>query len=116
MPHLIVESSSGLENDVNFESLLKRLHLSLERCPGIELDRVKSRLHLYSNVLVGKKTHDKMIHVSLAVLSGRNDETKKVYSKTLFEILIESIPENLRSDISLTVEVRDLHRESYLRN
>ena len=117
MPHLTVEYSKSLSDKIPMDQILKKLHLSLEACSGLDLNRVKSRLVEHAVVLGGKGALEiQMVHVTLAILSGRDPETKKSYSQTLFDTVVSSVPVGVLSSISLTIEIRDMDRDSYIRN
>ena len=116
MPHLTIEYSKSLNKDVDTHALLKAIHTSIDGCDGVDMNRVKSRLIEHENVLNGKDAHAiGMIHVTLAILSGRDIETKKSYGKALFDALKANVPEKVRQSASLTVEIRDMEQACYFR-
>ena len=88
----------------------------MENCPGVDMSRVKSRLVEHEKILNGKNaTEIQMIHVTLAVLSGRDTATKKIYGQALFNSLKESVTQEIRNTAALTVEIRDMDKDCYFR-
>ena len=116
MPHLTIEYSRSLADQIDTKKLLKAIHSSIDGCDGVDMNRVKSRLIAHDQVINGNDAHEiNMIHVTLAILSGRDLETKKSYGKALFVKLKENVPESVRQSASLTVEIRDMEQACYFR-
>jgi len=116
MPHLCVEYTKNLESEVDVTDVLRSLHLATLKCAGVDINRVKSRLVEHQIVLSGDQaTATKMIHVSMAILSGRDAETRKAYGQQLFEVL-ENKCQQVERPLSLTVEIRELEKNCYFRN
>lgn len=117
MPHVTIEYSKNLEHEVELPKLLHDIHTSLIGCPGIDMSRVKTRLHSCNSVLNETDAREvKMIHVTLAILSGRNNAEKKTCGEKLFAALKQNIPEKIVSNTALSVEVRDMDRDNYFRS
>ena len=115
MPHLTVEYTQNLKTKVNMPLILEKLHSSLKVAPGIEMNRVKSRLIHTDRVIVDSDAVEiHMIHVTAYILTGRDVQTRKLYGEILFEELMKQA--SFIPDISLTVEVREMERASYFRN
>lgn len=116
MPHLTIEYSKNLEKEVDVQKLLLVAHNSLIDCPGIDMSRVKSRLHSTDRVLNQTDAHEiTMIHVTLAVLVGHEIEHRKIYGRKLFDTLKSLIPKNQSETTALSVEVREMDRDFYFR-
>lgn len=116
MPHLTIEYSKNLEKEMDVHKLLHDVHNSLIDCPGIDMSRVKSRLHATDHVLNQKDAREvKMVHVMLAVLAGHEAEHRKSYGNTLFQTIKRFIPEKLIQTTALSVEVREMDRDFYFR-
>jgi 5-carboxymethyl-2-hydroxymuconate isomerase len=117
MPHLTIEYSTELENKINKDAILIAVHQALNNCPELDMSRLKSRVIRHSRVITGSVGEMlEMIHVSLAVLSGRSVETRKSFGECLFSALQKTVPLDMQKTISLTVEVREMEKASYFRN
>ncbi len=106
MPHCIVEHSPCVDpTELNQKVFLGALESGLFASDGSD---IKVRSIVYENYQTGAVKED-FIHVTLRILSGRNEEDKQRLSKNvLFQL--EALP---LSNSSLTVEVVDMHKESY---
>ena len=116
MPHLTLEYSKNLESKIDSHALISALHQSLNSCAEIDMNRLKSRAFCTSDVISGGKGHlIQMLHVTLAVLSGRPEEVRKGFGQRLYDALTECVDNSIGA-CSLTVEVREMDRNSYFRN
>lgn len=116
MPHLTIEYSKNLENEMDVQKLLYDAHNSLIDCPGIDMSRVKSRLHPTDRVLNQNDAHEiTMVHVTLAVLAGHEADHRKAYGKSLFQVIKNFVPQKLAETTALSVEVREMDRDFYFR-
>jgi 5-carboxymethyl-2-hydroxymuconate isomerase len=117
MPHLSIEYSKNLKSKLSVDEILKQLHASVGKCADIEMNRVKSRLIEHERVISYEPANEiEMIHATLSILSGREPALRQSYGQILFEALLRAVPESLQKSISLTVEIREMERESYFRN
>ncbi|MDG1858498.1 MAG: 5-carboxymethyl-2-hydroxymuconate Delta-isomerase [Emcibacteraceae bacterium] len=108
MPHCIIEFTRDLENaidmnrlvDVAFESIEKTdlFNRSAIKCRAIPLDYFKSGLE-----------RDDYIHITVKILPGRTTEQKQLLTQSV----IDEVSKIVGRIQSLSVEVVDLHGESY---
>ena len=110
MPHLIIDYSDNLGSSIQELKILEALHDVMLNCGLFSPDAVKSRSYNAQDFLVGTKGNSgSFLHVSVAILSGRTVEQKQTLSQALINILQEKL-----IDVdSLTVEIRELDRETY---
>lgn len=106
MPHCIIEHSS----DIDAQSLIEQVHqgaldASLFTPEGSD---IKVRAQSFSQYRTGSVDLS-FIHVSLRILSGRNTEQKNALSQGVLNKLNALAITNC----SISVEVIDIHRESY---
>ncbi|EJB8451803.1 TPA: 5-carboxymethyl-2-hydroxymuconate Delta-isomerase [Vibrio parahaemolyticus] len=106
MPHCIIEHSSSIGSvDLNQKVFLGALESNLFEPDGSD---IKVRSIAYENYQTGT-TKDDFIHVTLRILSGRNEQDKLHLSNSVMSRL-KSIQ---LVGASLTVEVVDIDRKSY---
>jgi len=106
MPHCVVEHSINLDSDLLVQKVfLGALSTGLFEPDGSD---IKVRALGYSSYMTGPKKSD-FIHVALKILSGRTSEQKLSLSKAVIEELIALA----YNDVSITVEVVDMDRDSY---
>jgi len=107
MPHIIVEYSSALEQEVS--GLLPKLHDTLA-AQGIDKARIKTRGISLAHAVVGDQgTDGKMMHATLLLLEGRDVATKKQYADPLHAVMKEAAPDGC----AVTLEVRDMAADTY---
>lgn len=114
MPHITLEYSANLSCPPSGQ-LLERLHNLLPRIGPFELLAIKSRMIEHSVFLIADGGSDAaFIHLELAILSGRDAETKREVSNQLLEFLSSEFASCLKTQqISLTVEVREMNLDCY---
>ncbi len=106
MPHCVIEHSSNIDSDLLVQTVYSAA-LSSELFEPDGSD-IKVRALAYTSYMTGPVKAD-FIHVALKILSGRDDEQKSNLASTVTSGLVslELI------DVSITVEVVDMDRESY---
>jgi 5-carboxymethyl-2-hydroxymuconate isomerase len=114
MPHIIVECSRNIAAAPDVPELLQSLHRTMTAQEGVDEVKVKTRLLSLSHSIVGKSAPEEgaMVHVTLLLLEGRAPEVKKAYGAALHKALSEHLKSRY-SEASLTVEIRDMVRETY---
>ena len=113
MPHIIVEYSPQLEDEIDVPHMLHDMHQSLgERLGGVE--RIKTRAVKIDHNVVGEQgIEGRMIHITLLLLEGRDVETKKAYSEPLCDIA-KKCTNSFSSSCAVTLEVRDMDKDTYI--
>ncbi len=111
MPHIIVEYCETL-NTLDVPKLLSDLHDHLAERESVSLQSIKTRAVPIKYVLVGDAPmHNQMVHITLKLLPGRNDDLKKQMAQGFFDITHKALHHDKR--ISISVEVTELHAASY---
>ena len=109
MPHIITEYTEGLSDKI--ADLMPELHQNLCGQPTVAMEAVKTRaIPVYSAVIGDGETQKNMIHVTLKLLPGRDDDLKKQMAQGLFDTISKYV--DIKSS-SISVEVTELHKESY---
>ena len=108
MPHCVIEYSANLEAACPPARLVEAVQRGALGSGLFEPDHVRTRAIAYTQCISGHQaTH--FVHVTLKILSGRDQQQKKALSECVLGEL-ESLG---LSSISLTVEVSDMDRETY---
>ena len=108
MPHCIVEYSKNLESFMSPRELVNAANRGAVESGLFEALNIKSRAIGYQHYLVGGEVSD-FIHVVVKILPGRSDSQKRGLSN----LVLESLKSLAIKEVSITVEVCDLHGESY---
>jgi 5-carboxymethyl-2-hydroxymuconate isomerase len=114
MPHIIVEYTDHLKSSVDIPALVSGLHNDLAKRDTVDVHGIKSRAIPVQFVIVGDgKEPDRMIHITLRLMPGRSDALKKEMAQGLKAASEKYTHHDAR--ITVTVEVVDLHAESYVK-
>jgi 5-carboxymethyl-2-hydroxymuconate isomerase len=117
MPHLVLEYSANVPDRPDLGRLLLDLHEALVASALFERKDIKSRAVKHDVFAVGDGAPDRaFVALSIALLDGRADEVKAALSEAALDVLCRAYPDLVAGGRgAVTVEVRDLHRESYRR-
>ena len=108
MPHLIIEYSEEIAADVDLDAVLDAAHAGALASGLFPEYDIKTRAIGYSRHRTGQ-TRDSFLHLTLRLLSGRDDAQKAALS----EAVLGAIEPLLPRVVSVGVEIVDMHRESY---
>ncbi len=108
MPHCIVEYAKILEQKVSVSELIQRVHQGAVNSQLFQEQDIKTRALAFEHFQTGTSSKA-FVHVSMKILSGRSQEQKKQATLSVLKEL-QKLP---FESISLTVELRDMDRETY---
>jgi 5-carboxymethyl-2-hydroxymuconate isomerase len=108
MPHIIIDFSNDIADQVEMDALLDAVHRGAMDSNLFPEYDIKTRALGYEFHRTGQ-TRDSFLHVAVHLLSGRSDEQKSMLS----ECVLARIEPLLPHVISVSVEIYDIHRESY---
>ena len=108
MPHCIVEYSEGVAELVSIEELVEAVHEGAFSSGLFPEYDIKTRAVPYACHRTGV-TRDSFVHVTLRLLSGRDDAQKAELSEKLLARIEPMLPDV----VSVGVEICDMHRDSY---
>ncbi len=108
MPHCIVEYSLGVADQIDIDDLLGAVHQGVLSSGLFDEYDIKTRAVAYAHHRTGA-TRDSFVHVTVRLLSGRDDSQKA----DLSEKLLAQIEPLLPGVVSVGVEICDMHRDSY---
>lgn len=114
MPHLILEVSKGIAHVGDLDDLLERLVTSFSQFPSVDPPSVKARAQVYAYWTSGMGAPPNFVHLTVCVLDGRPSSLLGEMADALYQILRDSYhAEVSRNEVSLTLEVRQMNRETY---
>ena len=108
MPHCIIEYSSEVADQVSIDDLVSATYQGALSTGLFDEYDIKTRATAYRHHRMGS-TQDSFVHVTVRLLSGRDDAQKAELSE---KILVQIEP-MLSQVVSVGVEICDMHRESY---
>jgi 5-carboxymethyl-2-hydroxymuconate isomerase len=115
MPHCILEFSDNvLEKNVTRKVLIE-LHSVLMKTELFALDDIKSRAIEHKDYLIGDGDLSRaFVTLTVSILSGRTDETKKAISDSCLDVLNKIYADSLKQlRMSITVKIQEMDKASY---
>ncbi len=115
MPHLTLEYSNNLPAPVDFGALFARLHATLAETGPFPLAQIKSRAVPLDVFRVGAGAPESVfVHLTVAILTGRDDEQRRRIGERLVQILREAFARAWdERPCDITVDVREMPRATY---
>ena len=111
MPHLIIEFSEQVESMVSPQLMVEQIRTAAMASGLFNEQAIKVRAMGYQHFRNGVDDND-FIHVTARILSGRTLEQRQ----SLSEILLKTLQNMSLPELSLSVEVVEMERESYLKS
>lgn len=108
MPHCIIECSTALLDKFPSNTFNHTVFNGALASELFQENAIKVRTYSCAEYLVGN-TDAHFLHVTAKILSGRTTEQKSHLSKAI----LSKLTELEMSNVSITVEVIDIHTESY---
>ncbi len=108
MPHVIIEYSEEIAGQVDLDALIDAAHAGALASGLFPEYDIKTRAVGYARHRTGQ-TRDSFVHLTLRLLSGRDDAQKAALSETVLATIEPLLPEV----VSVGVEIVDMHRASY---
>ena len=111
MPHLVIEYTSSDGIEITDEDLMTAAHWAAVSTGIFEESAIKVRAKQYASAFVGGR-HADFVHVTIYLIDGRDNETKKILTQTVHDRLASLFP----GYASVSVDARDLDREVYTKS
>jgi 5-carboxymethyl-2-hydroxymuconate isomerase len=117
MPHLVLEYSANVPDPPDLERVLERLHRAMTTAGPFDPANVKSRAVRRDCFRVAEGAPERsFVHLSAAVLAGREAETLRATASALLAVLQESFSRaHAEGRCDITVEIREMRRDLYLK-
>lgn len=116
MPHTTVEYSGTLAEALDRPGFGKAVHEALVAVAGGRADGCKTRFVRHDDLFIADGSpHYAMVHVEIALLSGRTPGTKRALTEAVLAALREHTAPTPQYEVQFSVDLRDLDREAYVR-
>ena len=117
MPHINVEYSKDLAEAFDRTAFAKDAHEALVSIAGGRAGGCKTRFTRLDETYIADGADGyAMIHVRIGILSGRSAEVKRELNEAVLASLRKHTAPTPRFEVQLSVELRDLDRETYVRH
>ncbi|MBT5435399.1 MAG: hypothetical protein P8Q36_07710 [Alphaproteobacteria bacterium] len=118
MPHLIVEYSANLADEIAIPDLLRTLHTAALTCPTMDQKALRTRGERREDIIIADGNPDHLFAmVTARILAGRLDDLKQTIADTLFAALQEALsgigPER---GLALAVDIVEIAPETFRKN
>ncbi|GGY25431.1 5-carboxymethyl-2-hydroxymuconate Delta-isomerase [Paludibacterium paludis] len=113
MPHLTLEYSANLER---FDAALALEHINRDLAASGHFEEadIKSRARKTDTFAIGTRRAGRaFVHAKLAILTGRDIETRRALSACVLNALQSRVPAHPGLDIQVCAEIVDIERDSY---
>ncbi|AXX31134.1 5-carboxymethyl-2-hydroxymuconate Delta-isomerase [Actinosynnema pretiosum subsp. pretiosum] len=113
MPQITVEYSASLTDAFDRRAFALALHPVLAEVAGSDLGAFKTRAYRLDEAVVGDGSGEAMVHVRVALLSGRDAATKAAVSDAALTVLTGHLAGVAGQRVQATVEIAELDKDSY---
>lgn len=114
MPHCCIEYTPNVLNQWDASELLQTAHGVMLSCGLFGAVDVKTRARVVDDYILGEQAMNQsgFIHIIIYLLSGRTVEQKQMLTQKMAQTLRAKLPDLS----SITVDIRDMARETYAKN
>ena len=117
MPHLVLQYSKNVDQDINFGELFSQLHEILANVGGVNLDACKSRAIGFENYCIAQgEANNAFVHLDVRIFEGRSVDLKQEIGRQILSLLREFYSPSIeKHNMQITVELQDIQRECYFK-
>ena len=114
MPHCCIEYTPNVLAKMDKAELLHTAHQVMLSAGLFGAADVKTRAHEVSDFILGEQPLQQsgFIHIIIYLLSGRTAEQKQALTHSMAQALLAKLPDLA----SITVDIRDMTRETYAKD
>jgi 5-carboxymethyl-2-hydroxymuconate isomerase len=118
VPHLVLEISANVPDDPDLDRVLEGLHGAMGQAGGFDVANVKSRVVRRERFRVADGAPDRaFVHLSVAVLGGREPGVLQGAARALLAVLEDSFPRaRAERRCEITLELREMRRDLYFKS
>ena len=111
MPHLIIEYSANIEDQIGLDELLDKLHATALTTGVFPLGGLRVRAHRTEHYRLADKHPDNgFVHVTAFIGHGRALDVQQRAGEQLFDTLREHLgPLFERSPLAISLNIQELH-------
>ncbi|WP_405551827.1 5-carboxymethyl-2-hydroxymuconate Delta-isomerase [Streptomyces sp. NBC_01171] len=117
MPHLVLEYSGNVRDDVDPAAVFGKLHNALAEAGGFRFQDFKSRAVRMDRFLIGDGSYEQsFVNLDIRTFAGKSIEARAAISEAALAVLTEFFPATLRETAcDISVQVTELDRASFAR-
>jgi 5-carboxymethyl-2-hydroxymuconate isomerase len=117
MPHLIVEYSANLDDQIDIQKLIETLHQAALRTGVFEVAAVRTRAERRDYYVIADGHGDNaFVAISVRVAPGRPRETRQRLGQEIFDAACEYLEKVYeRTPLAISLEVREIDNTAAFR-
>ena len=108
MPHCVIEYASTLKSRLDISQLMIEVYQGALASTLFEPEQIKVRVLDYEHYYQPQNNLE-FIHITVSILSGRNDEQKQFLASQI----LKHVKAQISEQISTTIDIRDLNSACY---
>ena len=118
MPHLWLEYTDNIEQQVDLIRLLADMHSTLVEVAGVSIDNCKSRAVRLDTYRAGSGRADQSFaHLSVRIFAGRPLEVRQEIGRQMLRLLEAAYAPSLNTlDLQISVEVAEIEQATYFKS
>ena len=116
MPHLILEYSKNIDDDIEIEGLMRHVHQTLYSFGLWDISALRTRAEPRDKYFIadGDPTYG-FVHLMVRIRAGRDDDTKKLIGEALLKAMVEYLaPSFAKRKLAVNAEITEVSPTSYL--
>ncbi|MEN8172365.1 MAG: 5-carboxymethyl-2-hydroxymuconate Delta-isomerase [Chloroflexota bacterium] len=115
MPHLTLEYTGNIKQEIDSEAVFSHLHQILATTGGIKIDNCKSRAVRMEDYFIARGGPAKaFVHLEIHFLEGRSEKIKQAIGKESLEVLKAYFASSIEKlDLQINVEITEIRRSAY---
>jgi 5-carboxymethyl-2-hydroxymuconate isomerase len=117
MPHLIVEYSANLDDQIDIEKLIEAVHQAALRTGVFEVAAVRTRAERRDYYVIADGHEDNgFVAISVRVAPGRSRETRQRLGQEIFDAACEYLEKVYeRTPLAISLEVQEIDNTAAFR-
>ncbi|MFJ4470701.1 5-carboxymethyl-2-hydroxymuconate Delta-isomerase [Streptomyces sp. NPDC089424] len=109
MPQITVDHSATLADDFDRPAFARALHTAVVEIAAARLPACKTQFRPAADTVVGDESEGHaVVHVTVGLLAGRDDDTKARLTETVLDLLRRHVRQSPGRTLHASAEVRDL--------
>jgi 5-carboxymethyl-2-hydroxymuconate isomerase len=117
MPHIIVEYSANLDDQIDIQKLIEAVHQAALRTGVFEVAAVRTRAERRDYYVIADGHEDNaFVAISVRVAPGRSRETRQRLGQEIFDAACEYLEKVYeRTPLAISLEVREIDNTAAFR-
>lgn len=108
MPHIVIEYSDNLSKQIKSSKATALAHKAVVDSGLFSPEAVKARSLAYDDYVLHNEAKS-FLHVTISILTGRNEEERKALSGVVFKTISNAIPDADK----VSVNIHEMDKASY---